>query len=92
MRPVLADPAGSRVGGTLGRTSASPVPGSLRHAQAEDDLLAFLLIHTWTLTTGRVLRSDVPPSQLSEEELIAFWADDHIPHTAEDGVSLVAGA
>jgi hypothetical protein len=47
-------------------------------ATSEDELLAFLLIKTWTLATGRVLRSDVPPSQLSEDELIAFWADDHI--------------
>ena len=45
-------------------------------AQTEDDLLAFLLIHTWTLTTGRVLRSDVPPAELSAAELIAFWADE----------------
>ena len=33
-----------------------------------------LLIDTWTLTTGRTLR-DVPPCQLTEEELIDFWAD-----------------
>jgi hypothetical protein len=50
-------------------------------AQAKDDVLAFLLIHTWTLITGRVLRSDVPPTELSEDELIAFWADDHIAPT-----------
>jgi hypothetical protein len=55
-----------------------PVLASSRHEQAEEDLLAFLLIHTWTLITGRVLRSDVPLEELSEEELIAFWADDHI--------------
>jgi hypothetical protein len=47
-----------------------------RHTLAEDDLLAFLLIHTWTLTTGRILRSDVPPEQLSEYELIEFWSDE----------------
>jgi hypothetical protein len=47
-----------------------------RHAQAEDDLLAFLLISTWMLITGRTLRSDVPPGQLSESELIEFWAED----------------
>jgi hypothetical protein len=46
------------------------------HSKARDDLLAFLLIHTWTLITGRELRSDVPPMELSEEELITFWADD----------------
>ncbi|HKB29395.1 MAG TPA: hypothetical protein VKD26_00995, partial [Streptosporangiaceae bacterium] len=49
-----------------------------RHSQAEDDLLAFLLINTWTLTTGRTLRSDVPPAQLTEDELIEFWADDAV--------------
>lgn len=65
---------------------ARPVPGAppgrsaSRHGRAEDDLLAFLLINTWTLITGRILRSDVPPTQLSEDELIAFWADDHIVH------------
>jgi hypothetical protein len=57
--------------GFLGLTATS-------HATSEDELLAFLLIKTWTLATGRVLPPDVPPSQLSEEELIAFWADDHI--------------
>ncbi len=61
-----------------GTFSASGTVSAPRQAQAEDELLAFLLIHTWTLLTGRVLRSDVAPAQLSEEELIAFWADDHI--------------
>src|SRR6266508_1076071 len=44
----------------------------------EDAALASILIHTWTLATGRVLRSEVPPDELSQDELIAFWADDHI--------------
>ena len=56
---------------------ASPAPRRVsRHNQAEDDLLASLLISTWMLITGRTLRSDVPPGQLSESELIEFWADD----------------
>ena len=46
--------------------------------------MAFLLIHTWMLATGRILRSDVPPAQLSEDELIAFWADDHIAGAARE--------
>lgn len=58
--------------------ATAPDPHASRHHQSEDDLLAFLLVNTWTLITGRVLRSDVPPSQLSVEELIDFWADDFI--------------
>ncbi len=55
---------------------AAPAPHrGWRNNQAEDDLLAFLLISTWMLITGRTLRSDVPPGQLSESELIEFWAD-----------------
>ncbi len=72
-------PPGPLVDTTLERGAAPPGLYASRHnTRAEDDLLAFLLIHTWTLTTGRVLRSDVPPAQLNEEELIAFWADDYI--------------
>jgi hypothetical protein len=44
---------------------------------SDDELLARLLIDTWTLTTGRMLRSDVPPQELTEQELIVFWADDY---------------
>jgi hypothetical protein len=43
-----------------------------------DDFVAFLLIATWTLVTGRELRSDVPPGELTEQELVDFWADDHL--------------
>ena len=56
----------------------------------EEDLLACILIHTWALATGRVLRSDVPPGQLSEEELIAFWADDHVAHGEQNSVVAVS--
>jgi hypothetical protein len=51
----------------------------IRKRLSDDDLLALVLIHTWTLVTGRTLRSDVPPQELSEEELIDFWADDQCP-------------
>jgi hypothetical protein len=44
----------------------------------EDELLARVLITSWSLTTGRTLRC-APPQALTEEELISFWADDHIP-------------
>ena len=43
-----------------------------------DELLARVLITSWSLTTGRTLRG-VPPQTLTEDELISFWADDHIP-------------
>jgi hypothetical protein len=41
-----------------------------------DDLLATLLVHSWMVATGRTLRADVPPRDLSPAELIDFWADD----------------
>jgi hypothetical protein len=41
----------------------------------DDALLSRVLISTWVLHTGRTLRRDVPPSDLSVEELINFWAD-----------------
>jgi hypothetical protein len=44
----------------------------------EDELLARVLVTSWSLTTGRTLRG-VPPQSLAEDELISFWADDHIP-------------
>ena len=44
----------------------------------DDELLARVLIASWSLTTGRTLRG-VPPQSLTEDELISFWADDHIP-------------
>jgi hypothetical protein len=54
-----------------------------RHAD-EDELLARVLITSWSLATGRTLRSGVAPQSLSEEELITFWADDltATPHPA----------
>ncbi len=45
-----------------------------RHAN-EDELLARVLITSWTLATGRTLRAGATPQSLSEEELIDFWAD-----------------
>jgi hypothetical protein len=42
---------------------------------SDDDLIAYTLIRIRALTTGRALRRDVPIDQLSEEELIEFWAD-----------------
>jgi hypothetical protein len=44
--------------------------------RSDDEIIAHLLINTWSLTSGHVLRADVPPQELSAEELIDFWADD----------------
>jgi hypothetical protein len=44
----------------------------------EDELLARVLITSWSLATGRTLRTGVTPQSLSEDELISFWADDQI--------------
>jgi hypothetical protein len=46
--------------------------------QGGDDELLRLLVTSWSLITGRSLRADVPPQRLSEDELISFWADDHL--------------
>ena len=62
---IPAPPAGSR---------PEACPGD-----PDDDLLAALLIRMWTLASGRSLRRDIPPGQLSEQELISFWADDMRP-------------
>jgi hypothetical protein len=48
------------------------------YREDEDELLARVLVTSWTLVTGRTLRAGVPPHSHSEEELISFWADDHI--------------
>lgn len=57
--------------------TSSPISGAqlLDPRRCEDDLIAYTLIQIWALTTGRVLRDDLPPDLLTEEELIAFWAD-----------------
>jgi hypothetical protein len=62
-------------GGTVRHPSPAPDTG-IRPDEPGDDFLAALLIRMWALASGRTLRSDVPPDQLSAEELIAFWADD----------------
>jgi hypothetical protein len=64
--------------------SDSGVKGRLRFLgrtprySGEDELLARVLITSWSLATGRTLRSAAPQT-LTEDELISFWADDHIP-------------
>jgi hypothetical protein len=61
-----------------------PVHAKLRRPRSDDELIAHLLIHTWILITGRMLRSDVPPQDLTEQELIDFWADDYADSTFPD--------
>lgn len=59
----------------LPASAGSPDP---RHGVRTDDedVLAAVLIRMWSLASGRILRSDVRPEQLTEDELIRFWADD----------------
>jgi len=73
-------PKRSTTGGTVRGPSPAPRPGA-RPEDPTDDILAAVLIRMWALASGRTLRSDVPPDQLSREELIAFWADDMTPHS-----------
>jgi hypothetical protein len=47
-------------------------------AGSDEDIIARVLILTWMMATGRTLRSDVPPGELDEAELISFWADDQM--------------
>jgi hypothetical protein len=43
----------------------------------DDRTLALLLVTVWAARTGRVLRP-APPSELTPEELVDFWADDQL--------------
>ena len=45
---------------------------------SHDEFVARLLVDIWTLATGRTLRCDVPLHELTAEELIDFWSDDHL--------------
>ena len=62
--------------------SGATSPGNLRAKPVdwgnEDELLARVLVTSWTLATGRTLRAGVPPYSHSADELISFWADDRI--------------
>lgn len=42
----------------------------------DDGLLAALYMRMWALASGRPLPRNVPPGELTEEELVSFWADD----------------
>lgn len=54
-----------------------PSPSSTADVHdSEDALLACILIWTWSLRTGKVLRADLPAHELPTDELMRFWADD----------------
>ena len=58
-----------------GRPTATANPATTR----DDSLLAAMYVRMWALASDRPLPRDVPPSELSTEELISFWADDFGP-------------
>jgi hypothetical protein len=55
-----------------GRPAAPANPAATR----DDTLLAAMYVRMWALASDRPLPRDVPPGELSKEELISFWADD----------------
>jgi hypothetical protein len=69
-------PDSTVLGTPRARLSGPSAPRYSRADDEEDAQLARVLITSWSLVTGRTLRSDVPPRLLTEDELIAFWADD----------------
>lgn len=73
---TVSRPPGERASGAIPRRGLPPWAAS--RAGDDDQILARLLITSWTLATGRTLRSDVPPHFLSDEELISFWADERM--------------
>jgi hypothetical protein len=79
MRPAVnpGDPAVTDV--TVPGPSSPGQPAVDDMDDMDDEFLAGLLIRMWALASGRTLRSDVRPEQLSSEELIRFWADDLTP-------------
>jgi hypothetical protein len=60
-----------------------PIPArretGLPAGELGDRLLATMYVRMWELVSGRSLPRDVPPDQLTKEELIRFWADDLYP-------------
>jgi hypothetical protein len=71
---TVTDSAGQSAG-RAGETVSEPA------SEPDDGQLAALLVRMWSLASGRTVRTDVPPDQLTEEELISFWADDFTrPH------------
>ena len=68
---------GIRAANDSGGNARHSFPGRAAFPGNEDELLARVLITSWSLTTGRTIRG-VAPQSLTEDELITFWADDQI--------------
>jgi hypothetical protein len=77
------------------RTASPASPPGVRQAPCtgDDDLLAAVLFRMWALASGRRLPRDVRPDQLTEEELIGFWADDLSPSVGRHAarIAVLAG-
>jgi hypothetical protein len=52
----------------------------------DESLLAAMYVRMWALVSDRPLPSS-PPSELSKEELISFWADDFKEATGRHAVT-----
>src|SRR6185437_5991004 len=63
-------------GGRVRLNESKTVTVSAAEVGDDDVQLARLLVRMWSLASGRSVRMDVPPDQLTEDELIVFWADD----------------
>jgi len=53
--------------------------GHVGAADADEQQYADTLVRMWSLASGRRLRPGIRPDELSEDELIEFWADDFTP-------------
>jgi len=72
-------PESRHINGIASRVPLTRPAGPPGDGPDSDDSLAAVLIAMWSLTSGRTLRRDVRPDQLTEHELISFWADDMAP-------------
>jgi hypothetical protein len=74
--------AGSSQGALPDNTAGIALPADCRAAAGkpagagDDSLLAAMYMRMWALASGRPLPRNVPPGELTEEELVSFWADD----------------
>ena len=78
-----------RASGSGANTRRKFFSRSTRYAN-EDDLLARVLITSWSMATGRTLRDGIAPHSLTEDELISFWADDQMTNLAAPAPAAVA--
>jgi hypothetical protein len=78
-------------GGTVGSPHKVPNPRVLRAARrtagsTEDAFLAPILVRMWALASDRSLPREVPPGELTAEELIIFRADDFSAASGRDAI------